>query len=274
MAEITEVLNLWKGFKANAWSAPVRKCAIGMCARWAKEFVLPVGEAQLTAYFMKRSETCRPGSLNTERAFADQFFEFAVRLGKMPRNPISAWPRCRAEERDAPVAFTKEEVNRLVEGAKQEWLKDLIVVGSHLGIRVGAIAQLTVGMIDPKGTVLELPKWLMKNREALRLPLAEKVREVFLKRKCGGKESFIFRDLPSRPEVWRCFKRLVREVLGKEGTLHDLRRTFCAWMFDAGVPLVRAMELGNWKSQSVLLKFYYSHMAEEEARGWLTKVAE
>lgn len=274
MAEIREVLDLWKAFKWGAWSAPVRKCAIGMCERWVKEFVLPVGEAQLTSYFMKRQEGCRAGSLNTERSYLGQFFEFCVRVEKMPRNPISAWPRCRAEIQEAPVAFTKAEIARLVEGATALWLKDLIVIGAYLGIRVGTIAKLEVGMVDPRGEALEIPKSLCKNREGLRLPLVGKAREVLVRRRVGSRESLIFRDLPSRPEMWRRFKRLAREILGQEATLHDLRRTYCALLFAAQVPLARALELGGWKSQSVLLRHYYSQMPVEEARGWMEKVAE
>jgi integrase len=139
------------------------------------------------------------------------------------------------------------------------------------GMRSGAAAAITWGMVDKKLTEIHIPGHLLKNEEDLVLPLVDKTGKLlrcfegtiaYLKRVVRRDDHEpLFESANFRAE-WRTacdalglgmFNKKTRTYRGLKP--HDFRRSACRNMVKARIPQVVAMAVSGHKTDSIFKRY-------------------
>lgn len=270
---VSEALKMWQAKKARAWCPKTAEYVGRLAEGWRSVFggkeVADVGVLDVERLETERDNGKRSASaLNQERTYLRQFFRWAEACGMRQGScPASQWTYRRPVVKREYVALTREQEDRLVEEAELPWLRAFIRLGVCTGLREGTLRKLDWSMV--KDGVLEIPAKLMKQRRALRLPLAPRALEAIGPPGAG----LLLPGLPRAETVYREFKRAVwRSGAPRETSPHDLRRTFVARLAAAGVPTHIIMQLGGWRTLGVLVSHYCAAVPVAEARSFLEAV--
>jgi integrase len=164
----------------------------------------------------------------------------------------------------------KEDLPRLL-GKLPRNLHPLVIFIYETGMRSGAAAAITWGMVDKKLTEIHIPGHLLKNEEDLVLPLVDKTGKLlrcfegtiaYLKRVVKGDDHEpLFESTNFRAE-WRTacdalglgmFNKKTRTYRGLKP--HDFRRSACRNMVKARIPQVVAMAVSGHKTDSIFKRY-------------------
>jgi len=141
------------------------------------------------------------------------------------------------------------------------WMRGMLEMGYTYGLRVEAIKSMKVGWVDLGHRTLVFPPKAMKNKKTLTVKMTNTVYQL-LQQCCQGKgaDDFVFtRFLNGRHKPIVDF-RITWEngckAAGVPGLLfHDLRRTAARNLRRAGVAESVIMQIGNWLTRSVFLRY-------------------
>lgn len=187
-------------------------------------------------------------------------------IGAPPKVPMF---NAKAEE---PVWLTRPQFARL----RRELPKHLALAAEFAvltGLRMRAMLGLTWTRVDLRRRRAWVPRLGMKGGETFGLPLSAKAVKVLRKLKTlnpKGDHVFQYDGEPIDDCNTAAYeKALARSGLDGRGVnWHTLRHTFASWAIQSGVTLHELMQLGDWRSYAIVLK--YAHLAP----GHLSRAAE
>lgn len=144
----------------------------------------------------------------------------------------------------------------------------------YTGLRMRSMLSLTWDRIDLRRGRLWVPGDQMKGARAHGLPLSKDAKKILRQLKTlspAGDRVFQYDGHPIDDCNTRAFQKAV--VRSKVGPLrwHDLRHTFAAWAVQSGVPLYELMQLGGWRTYSMVIR--YAHLAPDHLAKSAEKIA-
>ncbi|WP_456342324.1 tyrosine-type recombinase/integrase [Thermovibrio sp.] len=179
---------------------------------------------------------CSPSLINRRISALNSFFNFLVDMEVIEKNPVKPSLRIRKVKQRVPEALTREEVERVLEVAKERGERDYLMVKTILycGLRISELLSLT-------------PSNIASHRGRFVLRVVGK----------GNKERFIplnsslARELLSYAEKFKPDERLfplsyqgakyvfnrIKERSGVNLHPHKLRHTFATFLVEKGVDI-------------------------------------
>ena len=198
----------------------------------------------------------------------------AKKIREMPHFPM-------LKESNVRKGTLKQESYPLLLAALPEYLRPVLAIGYHTGMRLGEIQGLRWGQVDFLNRIIRLNAGETKNDEAREIPISDELYAMLeachLKRPTGcpfvcnrdGQPIGDFR------RVWydRCSKLGLGQMeeqgrrRGKYRGLifHDLRRTFVTDAEYAGAPRHEVMKVTGHKTESVYKRYAIDNRAQRQA---------
>lgn len=148
------------------------------------------------------------------------------------------------------------------------WLRPIVTIARHTGLRRGNILALTWEQVDLNRGVVIIPK--TKNGCPIGLPLTQTAKATLseIKKIRHIKSSFVFCDDKGQPHkgtvVCAAYRRAVKRARIEDFRFHDLRHDFASSLVQSGVGIHVVKELLGHKDLRMTIR--YSHLAPENLR--------
>jgi integrase len=164
--------------------------------------------------------------------------------------------------------LTDEEEKRLVATAAP-WLRDLILVGLDTGLRRSNLVGLQWGWLHEQGTVLMVPRQLVKAKKAtVMIPLTTRAATIIQRQVRHGDVPCVFTHSAGRTyslsQVSMAVIRTAKQAQLPGVSLHTLRHTFISRLVQAGRPLPEVAALAGHRDIKMTLR--YAHLAPSHLR--------
>jgi integrase len=168
--------------------------------------------------------------------------------------------------------LTDEEEGRLV-AAAAPWLRDLIMVGLDTGLRRSNLVGLQWGWLHEHGTVLMVPRQLVKAKKAtVMIPLTTRAATIIQRQVRHGDVPCVFTHLAGRvyslPQVSMAVIRTAKQAQLPGVSLH----TFISRLVQAGRPLPEVAALAGHRDIKMTLR--YAHLAPSHLRAGIQALEE
>lgn len=143
----------------------------------------------------------------------------------------------------------------------------------YTGLRMRSQLQLTWDRVDLRDRRLWIPGDQMKGARAHGIPLSPTAVKIL--RKCKtlhptGERVFQYDGKPLDDCNTKAFQRAVARAGVGPLRWHDLRHTFAAWAIQDGVTPYELMQLGGWKTYSMVMR--YAHLAPDHLAAAAAKI--
>jgi len=154
------------------------------------------------------------------------------------------------KEDNVRTGFVESDTFKEILDKLPESLRPLVVFLYRTGCRVGAARQITLNMLSKDCTLLTLPGEIVKNDEAITLPMPAELTAIFKKqfRKDGEP---LFEDSNLR----KAWEAATKQAKVPDLLIHDLRRSGVRNLILAGVPEVVAMKISGHLTASVFRRY-------------------
>jgi len=161
--------------------------------------------------------------------------------------------------------LTDAEEGRLV-AAAAPWLQDLILVGLDTGLRRSNLVGLQWGWLHEHGTVLMVPRQLVKAKKAtVMIPLTTRAATIIRRQVRHGDCVFTHSGRAySLPQVSMAVIRTAKHAQLTGVSLHTLRHTFISRLVQAGRPLPEVAALAGHRT--IMTTMRYAHLAPSHLR--------
>jgi integrase len=162
--------------------------------------------------------------------------------------------------------LTKEEWQRLLNALESQPLRDCAEFSIATGVRENNALELRWDQIDLGRAVAWFYADQMKGKVPHGIPLNDDAMAV-LRRRRGCHKVYVFPNPDTGKPYYKASNRvwyaaLRKSRLKKTGVVwHTLRHTWASWFVMNGGSLQELMQLGGWKSYSMVLR--YAHLAPE-----------
>jgi integrase len=175
------------------------------------------------------------------------------------------WNKVTEARFEAPAAppprdrwLTKEEANRLVDGAKQPHVKLFIHLALLTGARKGALLALTWGRVDLERDQIALTVVGEKNRKRrATVAINDQLKAELLKAKEAHQTAYVI-EYAGEPvqNIKKGFAAAVARAGLEDVTPHDLRHTAAVWMAEDGVSMDEIAQFLGHSSSRVTFQVY------------------
>jgi integrase len=133
------------------------------------------------------------------------------------------------------------------------------------GLRMRSMLQLTWDRVDLGTRRAWVPQSQMKGARSFGFPLS--AASVLVLKRCRklhptGNHVFQYEGKPVDDCNTAAFQKAVKRAKLEPLRWHDLRHTFASWAVQSGVTLHELMQLGDWRSYSMVLR--YGHLAPDQ----------
>jgi len=162
--------------------------------------------------------------------------------------------------------LTDEEEARLVATAAP-WLREFILVGLDTGLRRSNLVGLQWAWLHEQGTVLVVPRQLVKAKKAtVMIPLTTRAATIIQRHGRQGPHVFTQPDgqAYSLDQVGMAVIRTAKHAQLPGVSLHTLRHTFISRLVQAGRPLPEVAALAGHRDIKMTLR--YAHLAPSHLR--------
>jgi integrase len=209
------------------------------------------------------------------RKILAQPFSSAKKKGLIQINPVAGLKAVRGDQVEKHI-FTAEQVQRLVDAAKDDW-KGMVIAGFYTGARLGDLANLTWGNVDLFERTMTFTQ--KKTGARIQIPMAEPLHSYLMTLPMNDNpKSPIFPTLFGKTSAGKsglsmAFGRVMDKAGIEQGTIrekgqgvgrkvsarsfHSLRHSFNTVLVNAGVPQELRMKLTGHSSTE--MKAVYSH---------------
>jgi integrase len=162
--------------------------------------------------------------------------------------------------------LTDDEEGRLVATAAP-WLRDLILVGLDTGLRRSNLVGLQWGWLHEQGTVLMVPRQLVKAKKAtVMIPLTSRAATIIQRQPRYAPGVFTQSEgrAYSLAQVSMAVIRTAKQAQLPGVSLHTLRHTFISRLVQAGRPLPEVAALAGHRDIKMTMR--YAHLAPSHLR--------
>lgn len=175
------------------------------------------------------------------------------------------WSKVNTARFEAPSAppardryLTKEEANKLLEGAKQPHVKLFIALGLLTGARKGAMLDLTWDRVDLERNIITLTVVGEQNRKRrATVAINDQLRAELLKAKEVRQTPYVIEYAGRRVlNVKKGFAAAAVRAGLDDVTPHDLRHTAAVWMAEDGVGMDEIAQFLGHSSSRVTFQVY------------------
>lgn len=181
-----------------------------------------------------RGHLTKPATVNRELACLKTIFNKATVNDKAERNPTRGVKKL-PENNQRDRVLSEDEYSRLLVHCPT-YIKPIIKVAYHTGMRQGEILNLTWGKLDLKEGFIYLNPEDTKTQESRDIPLTGELIEFFQAMPRGLPEVKVFmRNGKPINSIREGFESACQKAEIKDFTFHDLRHTFVTNMRRAGV---------------------------------------
>lgn len=210
-----------------------------------------------------RSKKVKPATVYQELALLRRMFNVAIREWEWIKdNPVARLSFSVGNKNARDRWLTLEEEGRLLEQATNpRWLRTLLMVALHTGMRRGEILGLEWPSVDLNRRAITVER--SKNGEKRIIPMSATLLNTLQGAKVRGIAGKVF------PVSVRSLRVAFDGALKKAGIencrFHDLRHTFATRLVQNGVDLYKVKELLGHKSITMTMR--YAHHYPESLRG-------
>ncbi len=194
----------------------------------------------------RRNERAKPATINSELAMLSMAFTLAIKsLEWVEVNPVVKVGKLKVNnQRDRWLSIDEEK--RLLDNSP-EWLKDLIVLALHTGLRQDELLSLEWSRVDLfRKTILITDT---KNRKPKMLPINKIALNVIYRRSKvkSIRNDYVFFDEKGKKILAQYLRRAFYLVTNKAGIhnfrWHDIRHSFATRLAQHGVDIYKISKL-------------------------------
>jgi integrase len=216
--------------------------------RFGDKLLSEVGTREVARYQAERATQVSPASVNRDLAVLKSMFTKAAEWGNAASNPVKRVKFLR-EAGHRERFLTAEEAEDLLEKCS-DWLRPLVTVAVHTGMRRGELLSLTWRDVDFRAGCIILDPERTKSGHGRKIPMNATVRSTLEALRAGapvqGLDAPVFRG-PDGGYPLMTLQRAFAEAVRKAGLLgfrfHDLRHSHASFLVQAGVPLNTVRDL-------------------------------
>ena len=223
----------------------------------------------------RRKRRVSPATVNRELACLKRMFNVAhkgliVLKGGVPKDKPLEVVSLERERNERDRVLSAEEFARLCEAA-EDWLKPMLVVGYHTGMRKGEIRSLRWDQLDLKTGTIRLRSSDTKADEGRVIPMSQTLTSTLKTATRYVRCPWVFVN-PARMDEWQAspdmvepryhktsithaFERACQKAGVKNATFHNLRHTFVTNARRAGIDYFRIMAITGHKTMAVFKRY-------------------
>ncbi len=217
---------------------------------------------RIAEYRVMRLKNVKPATVYQELALMRRMFNVAIKEWEWLRdNPVSRLSFSVGGRNARDRWLTLEEEQRLLSVATNpEWLRNLLIVALHTGMRRGEILSLKWQDVDFKRKTIIVVK--SKNNEKRTIPMSNTVYGIL--------NSIKVRDISGRifpisgSSLRQAFDKTIVKAALEDFRFHDLRHTFATRLIQNRVDLYTVKELLGHKT--IKMTERYAHHYPESLR--------
>lgn len=216
----------------------------------------------IAEYRNMRLKSVKPATVYQELALLRRMFNVAIKEWEWCKdNPVSRLSFSVGNRNARDRWLTMEEEKLLLEKATNpEWLRSLLTVALHTGMRRGEILDLRWQNVDLLKRLIRIVK--SKNGEKRSIPMSNTLFNLFKEMNVRDISGKVFPI--SKSSVRHAFDKVVEKVNLKDFWFHDLRHTFATRLVQNGVDLYKVKELLGHKTITMTMR--YAHHYPESLR--------
>lgn len=216
----------------------------------------------IAEYRNLRLKSVKPATVYQELALLRRMFNVAIREWEWIKdNPVSRLSFSVGNRNARDRWLTIDEEKLLLEKATNPiWLRSLLMVALHTGMRRGEILDLRWQNVDLLKRLIRVVK--SKNGEKRSIPMSNTLCTLF--------KSMNIRDISGKvfpisgSSLRQAFDKVVGKAKLEDFRFHDLRHTFATRLVQNGVDLYKVKELLGHKTITMTMR--YSHHYPESLR--------
>ncbi len=242
---------------------------LGYCERLGIKTMQAVTPAVCEDYMTARRKAgAARSTVKMERGCLSPIWVKAARNKVVPDNPWKFAVVPGKDDSAPPEFWTTEELDALIAGIRQPWLRDIVVVTVNIGARISSVLSLRWrDVLFDRGVVK-----LKSKTGHYEVPLNPVAKSVLERKKAESKTQLVF-PAPRDPRktltvavvyvaIWRTVQRLGLPLKGDYN--HILRHTFASHAVMRGVPLV---VVSKWLGHaSINMTMKYAHLGQSESQ--------
>lgn len=204
-----------------------------------------------------------PATVNREIACFKTIFSKAMKNGKAERNPVVGVKQLK-ENNERDRLLSPDEYVRLLSQCPA-YLKPIIKLGYHTGMRISEILNLTWEKVDLKAGFIRLRAEDTKTREPRSVPLSLDLVEMFktMPRGLPGMKVFMREGKPIK-SIREIFSATCKQAEIEDFTFHDFRHTAINNWRLQGHDYFRIMAASGHKTMQVFKR--YNKVSETELK--------
>ena len=225
-----------------------------------------IGTREIARFQAKRATEVSPATVNRDLAVMKCMFSKAVEWGNAAHNPVKRVKMLR-ETGQRERFLTPEQAETLLSKCSG-WLRPMVTVALHTGMRRGELLGLTWRDVDSRAACIVLDPEGTKSGHGRKIPMNATVRgeldRLRGERPVRGLDAHVFRgpqggnpDMTARRE----FPKAVRKAKLGRFRFHDLRHSHASFLVQAGVPLNTVRDLLGHRSLAMTLR--YAHLSPD-----------
>jgi integrase len=216
-------------------------------------------------YKTTRLASVSPLRTNIELRSLRAAFNTAMRWEIISKNPFSKQALCTVPEK-APVYFTKEDFQTLINVIREPWLKEMVIFAALTGLRRSEIINLRWSDVDLNSKFMVIQSnatYKTKQGKRRVLPLNDIALYMLCQKVKRMSSEYVFTLNGNQVKgEWLShkFKYYVYECKFPEDRLHfhSLRHTFASWLVQDGASLFEVQKLlGHADAKTTMI---YSHL--------------
>jgi len=195
-----------------------------------------ISRATVAAQLRMIAKEHGPVSADRARAALSKFFSWAMGEGLAQANPVIGTNKAAGESKARDRVLTDEELATVWIGAPENDYGRIVRLLILTGCRRDEIGSLRWSEIDKETRIIVLPGDRTKNSRTHHVPLSKIALDIIESIPRRVSRDFVFGEGKGGFSGWSKAKAALDAQLGlKPWRLHDLRRTACTRMADAGV---------------------------------------
>ncbi|MCZ6626100.1 MAG: tyrosine-type recombinase/integrase [Deltaproteobacteria bacterium] len=212
----------------------------------------------------RKGKNIAPATINKEIQLLKHIVKKAVEWGKIRTNLISDFKPLKTPP--GRVRYLElEQIPKLMK-ACPPWLRPIVLIAMHTGMRRGEFVHLQRSNIDKQNRLIILNN--TKNNERKSIPMNDTVWEIVQSLPTRLDTSYLFAEKNGQPLSANKVSMAFRKACKKSGItnfrLHDLRHHFASYLTMAGQNQRTVQELLGHKTPAMTAR--YSHLSPEHLR--------